>query len=673
MQTLSRLRFLILFLVVALAPLAGLDVYAAKWEAGHDTSTSDDDRYYGSHTTTTAGRWFCVLERWIVEPGLHTITRGTVRQVLAAQIDTSGYWAVIEYDSASNEYTVLAKEAITITATDTEIEGAYTLDLDVLVGENPVYFAWCTHNTSAVSAGRPGCRGVSTAASPTASDNVIEIVLEDSGSGTSDLPDTWDTDSAWAHEELNTGTALSIQWTSSAGVIARVGAYSGTAVGYALPRPVDDRAFYIFRSVVVADSNALTIDFREGQGSEGTAVVDMGATDQITFGGANVALPTIDAIAQAGDNLDIAVAWEPNDGGTDLYWVNLKKGAGGLGLGASDKYRDITTISHESARTSSRGGLVSINAPHAIYISGTATYSELIVVKASELYIALGDSQTGNKNTGQPANLHRLGSALEAQIDGEIWQASVPGSRFDTDAGTSSTAGKTRYDGTIGTHDLKEMVKKSGATLLFCGMGINDIAAGVSDASTAASAPTTYRTALNTILADLGNGTAAIFGLPPYSHSGADEHKAQGVKNWNEQLSAAAVAYSVGFTSPWGYMFAGVINAENEPTFASEYTADAGLHYNDAGAAVAAAALVRSISGDQDEVTHRPRTLFPSVLRTSVLDDAGNIKRSFTSSTYSSGPAYGALLKPGLRDHNDDLKPGLLNADGTLKASLLAP
>lgn len=591
---------------------------ANSYKCGYDI-TQDGDNYRGANSSFTGASQFWVLDRWLVEPGDYTITEGGVRHVLTEDVDTSGKWAIVQRDPATNIITVLASEDITVNSTTSTVAASYSLNMDVTVPDNGLefYACWWSHRQSDVLVGRPGVRNVRTATAATDPNHTRTYVLDDATFG-ADFITSFDADDSGVYLSSVAASTLHMTYTTSNGKLQTLGtSYSGTTLGVVPVQPVDGRAFYLFRDVVVANGNTLTVDFRNNTSSLGTFVVDMGVTDQMTFLANSVALPTVGGTAQAGDTFDIAIGLEPNNGGADVYWVNKSRGAGGLGLGVGDNLRDITTISHETARSAARGNVATVNAPNLISISGTATIASITTVNAADLLVMLGDSQTATKSSDAAAtSFHRLGSALDPLHDGELWHAAISGNRFDSDTGTTSTAAKTRYSGTVGTHDLIEMVKKSGATLVVSGIGINDISAGVSDDSTAISVPAALQTSLDAILADIGNGSAALFGLPPYSDGNADTYESDAVKNWNAELLESAQAYSVGYANPWPSTWDGTKNGNDAYVFAAAYTGDGGLHYNDTGAELVALLLVRAANG---EIVQNVRSTLTDGLMSGVI------------------------------------------------------
>lgn len=588
-----------------------------KWKSGHDPADTGDN-YVGVGSTTSDG-WCCLAQNVGMKPGYQTITKVGMRRALAATVQTDAYVVAFEYDSGTGACTVLGRQAVTTTASDTESAQNHDVNIPILVGSLPVYVGIFYDRRSSLS-NRPGARGIVAATQrPTASSGSAPSVLRITIPVTAgvDLPASWTNGSSSVVISGHASNVVYCEWQSINGVMAELPAYSGTAVGYSLPRPVDGRSFLLFRDVVVTDGNALTLDFRDGTASDGTVVIDMGATDQITVDGVSVALPAINSLAQAGDTFDIAIGMEPNGGGIDVYWVNRTKGAGGGDTGGTYSYRDITTISHTCAdATAARGAVAAINHMETLYISGTASYSAAYVLDASKLFIALGDSQTGTKTDSATASaLTSLGSAFASIVDGQLWNAGISGGRFDSDVTVSSvlvtTAGKTRYSGTIGTHDLVEMVDKSGATLLYMGMGINDISAGVSNDATAISVPAAIAASLEPLIADTGNGSAVLFGLPPYSADpAASAFDSTAVRNLNDQLFSLATEYSLGFVSPWAAMWDGTINANGAYVFNTDYTDD-DLHYNTTGADIAAALLEDAVGGERSNAGNArggPRT-----------------------------------------------------------------
>lgn len=317
-----------------------------------------------------------------------------------------------------------------------------------------------------------------------------------------------------------------------------------------------------------------------------------------------------DQPSQANSVFDMIVAVDTtgvNDA-MNLYWINKTVGMGGADADGANDFGDIALVSHECARSGSRAGSVAIDIPETWYISDSdnaATIGEIHVLEASALYALLGDSQTGTKSSATAsASLHRLGSALDALIDGDTINLGISGNKWNADTSNASTAGKTRYgtDSTIGAHDTVSLIEDDGATLVFMGMCVNDINSEVSNDATAISAPASWQAVLDTYVDDTGNGSWVLFGLPPYSDGNADTYESDAVRNWNAELYESALAYDLRYASPWRFVWTGGKNGNDAYEFKSDYTVDGGLHYNTDGANLAGQYLAWAIAGNTSNI-----------------------------------------------------------------------
>lgn len=581
-----------------------------QWEAGHDATTTA--QYLGVGSGPTFDAWCTIAQRVWLEPGLHVFDRAALRRTLAGDCDTQAYVAVFDYDynGGSPICRIIGREEVATTTSDTESTQTHDVNIPVFVEEKPVYIGIFYHRLGTIGtigSNTPGCRGVvSTTERPTGGTGAAPATLKILIQATNgvDLPLTWTHNGTSIIVDGSApSNAVYARWTSVNGVLASMGSYSGTAVGYAIPRPVDGRAFYLIRNLSVAAGNTLTFDFRDALASDGTVVITMGATDQVTVakaGGSSysIALPTVDGAAgvdgvntQAGDKFDVAIGLEPNNGGIKVYWVNLSKGMGGIDTAGTYGYRNIKTD-----QAPATGTLSTIKGPETLYISGPATYDSLEVV--NHLCAALGDSQTGTKGADEtsPASLHRLGSALASIIDGRVWNAAIAGNKLLADTAASTNA----IDRYLNS-GLFDMVTVSGATLCFMGLGINDISGlSVVDEASAIAAAAALRAGIDYLILDnMGNGRAAIFGMTPYSDSNANQWEALAVRLTNDQYWASRNNNDSNtyVQAPWADMYSGYVNANGAYIFRAEYTDDLGLHYNDAGAAVAAPLLKAAIDG----------------------------------------------------------------------------
>jgi hypothetical protein len=116
-----------------------------------------------------------------------------------------------------------------------------------------------------------------------------------------------------------------------------------------------DGDYWIKAFVAVADGNSLTAVLNnENDGSASavtTLVVDMAATNQMTFGGASIAL----AATEPGDDFELGVNLRPTTSKIDLFYQNLTTGQGDLGA------VDRVTISHACKNGSARDSSYSMS------------------------------------------------------------------------------------------------------------------------------------------------------------------------------------------------------------------------------------------------------------------------------------------------------------------------
>ena len=98
-----------------------------------------------------------------------------------------------------------------------------------------------------------------------------------------------------------------------------------------------------------------------------------------------------------------------------------------------------------------------------------------------------------------------------------------------------------------------------------------------------------------------GNGTAVLFGLPPWSSAAADTYESDAIRNWNDNVYDLALTYDLPFFSPWNEMWDGTKNSNDAFVFKSTHTGDE-LHYNDdPGGTDAAQILLKAVRGGRSD------------------------------------------------------------------------
>jgi hypothetical protein len=331
--------------------------------------------------------------------------------------------------------------------------------------------------------------------------------------------------------------------------------YSGTAKNLMVPVPATVNGFIKLQDAVVADGQALTMVACDilasggGTSDKQTLVLDFGATNQVTYGGANVALPQIDSLEQAGDTFDIGICTTATRTKSRLLWLNKTKGAGPNSL-VGGGYADICTISH-AAKANNNYTSEYTNAPgFVLRFSGTATVARLLV--GVKPVILFGDSQTGTKdNAATAAAPQLLGSYLPTAFakDRIWWLAAIPGNRMTADT-ANHTAGSARYKAaTAGQGDLCEF---RGVQFVYCGYGVNDISAY--GASTAVAATTIVQEIVSRLAGMLKdvvtNGNEVLLlGLPPFLTG--DAYQQEGVRQLNRALMGLALSAGLPYANPY--------------------------------------------------------------------------------------------------------------------------
>lgn len=326
--------------------------------------------------------------------------------------------------------------------------------------------------------------------------------------------------------------------------------------------------------VVVADGQALTsilaYDLNADDAARTTMVLDMGATDQVTFGAANVALAA--AGAEAGDTFDLGINVRPVTGKMDLFYQNRTTGQGAEGAA------DFTTISHACKNGSARAAVYTVASPSWLTMSGTASVGTIQV--CSEMVVVYGDSQCSYAG-------HRFSENLPSAFEypRAVWHGWINGNRLTETVGGAHTAGYLRYKhGTPGLGDLCEM---TGVLFAICGFGVNDVSSGIGTTETNRNKLTALLgTRIAEILDDLQDRAVPtlIIGLSPYSDGNASTQEAKAIQHQiNPMLEGLAIGVRAAYVNPWWAMCQGGTSEADVPTFAAAYTSDGGLHYSQAG------------------------------------------------------------------------------------------
>jgi len=358
-----------------------------------------------------------------------------------------------------------------------------------------------------------------------------------------------------------------------------------TAKDVLIPKRTDGDYCVKLQDSVVADGQSLScavmVTSSGNDATQTTLALDMGATDQVTFGAANVSLAA--AGAEAGDTFDLLYE-QRADNKADVFYVNKTSGQGGQGDS------DIATISHACKNASARAAEYSVTSGDWLRLSGTATVSALEV--GWQPLVILGDSQCSRTSS-------RLGTHLPTAFthDRIWWQAWIAGNALCNTSVGGSTAGYLRYkSASAGYGDLCEMTTP---LFVYGGMGLNDISGLVNDLEANRNgAVSLITTRLAEIIDDLQDRSvpSLIIGLPPYSSGTASAADAAAIRDQlNGVLEGAATASRCAFVNPWYEVVEAGTELESIPTFDATYTEDGGTHYNSAGAqlvAILAAAAV---------------------------------------------------------------------------------
>ncbi len=276
----------------------------------------------------------------------------------------------------------------------------------------------------------------------------------------------------------------------------------------------------------------------------------------------------------------------------DAIWCNRGYGAG------PQSTHDFVTISHAAAHFGAYGnnyleawgGWSSPVQPQWIEVTGSTANCTIASIEVGwDPQVIIGDSQIGT--SGNPNILTRLGSAIAAALPDRItWCGGIGGNWITRTNAAESLSLLTRYQhpSTIGI----ALSQFRGATYHIA-EGINDINGAVVAADIAGTVPLMVGY-LGQIVANIRtNGNRVVlYTLPPCSLAGtATATRSAAIAAFNGSLVGLALASRCPLVNAWFPMRDGDLSA-GIPAFKAAYTSDAGLHYNDAGAAIVAASAV---------------------------------------------------------------------------------
>ena len=358
---------------------------------------------------------------------------------------------------------------------------------------------------------------------------------------------------------------------------------NGSTTPFLIPVCIDDPYYLLAHESVVAGGNTLSIEISDceaagyEQSIKNTFVQDMGAADQMTFDGTNVAL---NGVAEAGNKFDLAILLDEVADKTNLFYTNTNNGQGAVGIAAPDA-RDIMTIAHGAADSGWGTEYAWADSAHYIKLVGTGTIVSIDVCR--QPVIVMGDSQAASAG----AVLNLLGEALVGKFTypRSFIAAGIPGCAVATHTNTATSSRMhQRVRGLLPTQGAISEMRN--VLFVLCGVGINDIS--LADNVEARRAPLVsgvlfgcskmvsymlgYLTNEGGAVTDANNGNQIlIIGLPPWTAGLGVEQSA--VVQVNECLKELAIQTRCVFYNPYD-----LVNAD--PT---AYLAD-GLHYIDGGA-----------------------------------------------------------------------------------------
>ena len=561
--------------------------YADSYSWGYGA----DSLARGTQASPPAGtdsRWFVRSMKLNLEPGTYTLDTvwASVVYCAATNCDVMRF-GIFAGNGTSAELVTLSngQKYVDITSDLSGADGSQsvegTLGVDVTIESGTSYwFAVMIHGADGRVSTRPRFYEMDSG----------EWVLGDFWGGNvagATMPEDT-TDLSYTAAGSGEQAGISLRFTTANRIVYQISstAYAGSATEIIIPwLDETNYSWWIFaKSAVVADGEALTVDFEyqvQAAGTEGsrtTGVLDMGAADQVTFGGADVALAA--AGAEAGDTFDLA--WMFDDRVSDaanMFYMNRTTGQGAEGAG------DLITISHaaknDAAGVGSRNQVYTISRPYSLKITGTATIETLQV--GVEPLVIMGDSQAVNTT-------NKLGYYLPDAFTYPrmAWHAAVSGSTVvELNPGLLTPLTQIYKNDTNGLGDLCEMFD---SVFIVAGAGINDL----NDISTTETSRNNVvlgvLEGIAGILEDIASnqGQSIIIGLPPYSKAGATEQIAKAIQHqYNPGLEGLAVAMRCAYVNPWWAMLSGASGIAI-PVFNASYTSDAGLHYGSAGAPIVA-------------------------------------------------------------------------------------
>lgn len=545
--------------------------------------------------SSATDEWLCATTPLNLQPGTYYLTEvGAHGYATITDNLNQVYFSILEDDSGDLAPVTLGNGSTYIDMTADVVRGAGNADLGpttvasvsfTIESGKSYQMSWWLH-------------GVATRASQTPA-----ICRMNNGQGPQGLT-CYATTGLTSGPVAHTGTPSAsgelprgyIKFTTAVRTLFKSSAYS-SAMDLLIPAriAVTGNDYCIkFKNAVVADGQALTValdyDLLADDSARTTLVLDMGATDQITFGGQNVALAA--AGAEAGDTFDLLVEVR-GSGKMDLFYQNKTTGQGALGDA------DFTTISHACKQGSARAASYTVAYPQYLKMTGTATVESVEV--GWQPILLFGDSQSHRTGEGglTTSATERLGKYLPDAFEYPriYWPAYISGNRLTAaNAANTQSAGYLRYkSASAGVGDLCEMTTP---LFCFCGFGVNDVAMIGSTASNRNKVMALFATRVAEILDDLQDRDipTLVIGLPPYSDGSANAHTAATIKTQvNALLEGLAIGVRASYVNPWHVMCEGGTSEASIPTFASAYTSDAGLHYNATGATVVAGLAAKSV------------------------------------------------------------------------------
>jgi hypothetical protein len=546
---------------------------------------------------TTDARWnigSIKLHGW--QPGTYLLNTFNAYLILCAHTNCDAVrFAIFESDDAGATATPTTlgdgSTYIDVTADNTDDDAAKLLSSDLgdvsvtIVAGKIYYMVLLLHRPAGGGDNTCGYRSMNAGAGPQGG-----MFAEQTAAALTAQPTTLATAGTGSQPKIG------LNFKTAVRKICVLPAYADDAVDYLIPRRFEDSVYYWIKfteAVVIAGEALTAVIGRENNGAEstlGTLVLDMGATDQVTFGAANVAL----AADEAGDTFHLAIQCvnKTSTGDTaDLFYTNITTPQGPEKAGGFD----FATFCHGTKNGGTRATPYSTSpaTPNQIYLSGTATVASIEI--GWEPVIVFGDSQAKyDAATGS------LGAAIPDAFEYPriYWPAGVGGGRISATVVANHTSGVQRYkNDTPGLGDICDM---RGVLFCWAGFGVNDsaiiTASSPADEISRINVAMQVAGSIQTIFTDIvTNGNKLlVISLPPYSHAvNATERKAQYIKNqFNPMIEGLAMAARASYYNPWWVMCGGN-HYGDIPIFADVYTID-GTHYNAVGAAIVATLAARA-------------------------------------------------------------------------------